>query len=105
MRCDQLPKGAVWLLFTTAYNDSDKGQEDAVASSGLKHVLIPIPSAIGQTLNDDKLHVREVASGLVEPTAFIGPGDILVLQKGDGRVRRIINGVLQPGEVCGCGRR
>jgi len=31
--------------------------------------------------------------------AFIGPGDILVLQKGDGRVRRVINGVLQPEQV------
>jgi aldose sugar dehydrogenase len=31
--------------------------------------------------------------------AFVGPGDILVLQKGDGRVRRVINGVLQPGQV------
>src|SRR5262245_34806871 len=31
--------------------------------------------------------------------AFIGANDILVLQKGDGRVRRVINGVLQPGQV------
>jgi aldose sugar dehydrogenase len=67
----------------------------------LSLVLVPIPSAIGQTLNDPKLHVRELVSGLVEPTAmaFIAPGDILVLQKSDGRVRRVINGVLQPGQV------
>ncbi len=31
--------------------------------------------------------------------AFIGSGDLLILQKGDGRVRRVINGVLQPGEA------
>jgi len=31
--------------------------------------------------------------------AFIGPGDILVLQKADGRVLRVINGVLQAGQV------
>jgi glucose/arabinose dehydrogenase len=31
--------------------------------------------------------------------AFIGPNDILVLQKNDGRVRRVINGVLQAGQV------
>jgi glucose/arabinose dehydrogenase len=31
--------------------------------------------------------------------AFIGPNDLLVLQKNDGRVRRVINGALQPGEV------
>ena len=61
--------------------------------------LISVSAA--QTLNDPKLHVREVVSGLNQPTAmaFIGPGDILVLQKGDGRVRRVINGVLQTGQV------
>jgi len=39
--------------------------------------------------------------GLSQPTAmvFIGSGDLLILQKGDGRVRRVINGVLQAGEV------
>jgi glucose/arabinose dehydrogenase len=31
--------------------------------------------------------------------AFIGPGDILVLQKNDGRVRRVVNGLLQPDSV------
>jgi hypothetical protein len=31
--------------------------------------------------------------------AFIGPNDLLVLQKNDGRVRRVINGVLQLGDV------
>jgi aldose sugar dehydrogenase len=57
--------------------------------------------ALAQTLNDPKLHVREITSGLSQPTAmaFIGPADILVLQKGDGRVRRVINGLLQPGHV------
>ena len=54
-----------------------------------------------QALNDPALQLREVVSGLNQPTAmaFIGKGDILVLQKGDGRVRRIINGVLQPDPV------
>lgn len=47
------------------------------------------------------LSITEVASGLSAPTtmAFIGAEDILVLQKGDGRVRRVISGVLQPGAV------
>ena len=46
--------------------------------------------ALAQTLNDPKLHVREITSGLSQPTAmaFIGSGDILVLQRGDGRVPR-----------------
>jgi aldose sugar dehydrogenase len=56
---------------------------------------------LAQTLNDPRLHVREVTSGISQPTAmaFIGSGDILVLQKGNGRVRRVINGTLQPGHV------
>jgi aldose sugar dehydrogenase len=60
-----------------------------------------LDSALAQTLNDPKLHVREFTSGLSQPTAmaFIGPADILVLQKEDGLVRRVINGVLQPGQV------
>ncbi len=54
-----------------------------------------------QILSDPGLQVREVVAGLSSPTsmAFIGPGDILVLQKNDGRVRRVINSVLQPGQV------
>jgi len=60
-----------------------------------------LDSALAQTLNDPKLHVRELVSGLSQPTAmvFIGPADILVLQKGDGLVRRVINGVLQPDQI------
>src|SRR5918996_208878 len=52
-------------------------------------------------LRDPNLSVAEIASGLSAPTtmAFIGSDDILVLQKNDGRVRRVIAGVLQPGAV------
>ena len=48
-------------------------------------------------MRDSALSVTEVASGLSVPTtmAFIGVNDILVLQKNDGRVRRVIGGVLQ----------
>ena len=52
-------------------------------------------------LDDPALQVQLVVQGLSTPTtmAFIGPNDILVLQKNDGRVRRVINGVLQAGQV------
>jgi glucose/arabinose dehydrogenase len=52
-------------------------------------------------IRDGSLSVVEVTSGLTAPTtmAFIGAQDILVLQKGDGRVRRVIAGVLQPDPV------
>jgi glucose/arabinose dehydrogenase len=57
--------------------------------------------ASAQVISDPALQLREVVSGLNQPTAmaFIGLGDILVLQKADGRVRRVINGVLQPGQM------
>jgi len=54
-----------------------------------------------QTLVDPNLRITELVGGLSQPTAmaFIGPHDLLVLQKGDGRVRRVTNGVLQTGAV------
>jgi aldose sugar dehydrogenase len=44
-----------------------------------------------------KLEVRTVVSGLAAPTtmAFLGPDDILVLEKNTGMVKRIINGTVQ----------
>jgi aldose sugar dehydrogenase len=46
--------------------------------------------------NNPSLKVEEVLDGLDFPTsmAFLGPDDILVLEKNDGTVRRILNGVL-----------
>src|SRR5262245_26183986 len=60
-----------------------------------------VSSSSGQTLADRRLQFRELVAGLNQPTAiaFLGPRDILVLQKADGRVRRVINRVLQPGQV------
>jgi aldose sugar dehydrogenase len=60
-----------------------------------------VSAAAAQTVKDPALLAREVTTGLSQPTAmaFIGAGDILVLQKNDGRVRRVIEGVLQAGQV------
>ena len=59
------------------------------------------PCFAAPSLNDPSLQVEEVVSGLSLPTtmAFIGDGDILVLEKNSGKVRRVITGVLQPGQV------
>jgi glucose/arabinose dehydrogenase len=48
--------------------------------------------------SDSNLRVEEVASGLELPTtmAFLGPGDILVLEKEKGTVQRIVDGQIQP---------
>jgi aldose sugar dehydrogenase len=57
--------------------------------------------ALAQSVIDPSLTVQPLVSGLNSPTGmvFIGPDDILVLQKNDGRVRRVVSGVLQAGEV------
>jgi aldose sugar dehydrogenase len=59
------------------------------------------PAHAAPSLADPNLRVEEVVSGLDLPTtmAFIGAGDILVLQKNDGKVRRVVDGVLQETEV------
>ena len=45
-------------------------------------------------LSDSRLKIEEVASGLDTPTtmAFLGPNDILVLEKDKGTVQRIVDG-------------
>src|SRR5262245_64306347 len=57
--------------------------------------------ASAQIINDPALQLREVISGLNQPTAmaFIGLRDILVLQKANGQMRRVINGIVQPDPV------
>jgi glucose/arabinose dehydrogenase len=47
-------------------------------------------------INDPNLRLELVAEGLLLPTqmAFIGPDDILVLEKDNGMVKRIVNGAI-----------
>jgi aldose sugar dehydrogenase len=58
----------------------------------------PQISPDGPTLNDPNLIVETVYQGLKSPTsmAFLGPNDILVLEKGQGTVQRIVNGKILP---------
>jgi aldose sugar dehydrogenase len=53
----------------------------------------PIP-----IINDSNLKAEVVFKGIEFPTsmAFLGPNDILVLEKNNGTVRRIVNGVMLP---------
>src|SRR5215210_1277084 len=52
----------------------------------------PIPE--GPIVNDSNLKAEVVFEGLSSPTsiAFLGPNDILVLEKDKGTVQRIVNG-------------
>jgi hypothetical protein len=47
-------------------------------------------------MNDPNLMTEVVTAGLEPPTsmAFLGPDDILVLEKNNGNTRRIINGTM-----------
>lgn len=70
---------AIWLAIVTAHHQ-------------------PI-AAVAQTLSDPSLTLTPVVTtGLTLPTtmAFVAPNDFLVLQKNNGQVRRVLNGVLQP---------
>jgi aldose sugar dehydrogenase len=53
------------------------------------------------TVNDPNLKVEKVFEGLRFPTkmAFLGPNDILVLEKDNGTVQRIVNGEVLPEPV------
>jgi len=54
------------------------------------------PLAAQPTMLHPRLGVRQVVGGLNLPTAlaFIGPNDMLVLEKNTGRVQRVVNGAL-----------
>src|ERR687885_1116544 len=53
-----------------------------------------VQSKNGPIIKDSHLKVDLVSKGLKKPTsmAFLGPNDILVLEKDKGTVRRVVNG-------------
>src|SRR5262245_48180179 len=61
------------------------------------HVAQNLTAQNGPSLVDRNLVVRTVATGLDQPTtmAFLGPNDMLVLEKATGKVQRVIDGVIQ----------
>src|SRR5918999_4155875 len=55
------------------------------------------PAASGApTLEEPKLSLRTAVDGLQLPTsiAFLGPGDMLVLEKDTGQVKRVVDGAV-----------
>jgi glucose/arabinose dehydrogenase len=63
----------------------------AISFSGWNYSVKAQPSVL-----DPNLDVRTVVSGLDQPTsmAFLGPDDILVLEKATGKVQRVVNGAI-----------
>jgi aldose sugar dehydrogenase len=85
-------------MIVVSFSPMTPSRIGALALAALAIVARP---AAGQTVSEPGLQVELVTGGLSLPTslAFIGPNDILVLQKDNGQVRRILNGVLQAGFV------
>jgi glucose/arabinose dehydrogenase len=65
--------------------------------AALATALVPARVQAAPTVVDPNLAVRTAASGLDQPIsmAFIGPNDMLVLEKATGKVQRVVNGVVQ----------
>jgi glucose/arabinose dehydrogenase len=65
--------------------------------AALATTLVPARVQAAPTVVDPNLAVRTAASGLDQPIsmAFIGPNDMLVLEKATGKVQRVVNGVVQ----------
>src|SRR5215208_4410052 len=76
-----------YFVYATAESDDDTTQD---LNEEEEVILKPILK------NNSGLKVEEVTDGLDFPTsmAFLGPYDILVMEKNEGTVRRIINGVM-----------
>jgi uncharacterized repeat protein (TIGR01451 family) len=72
--------------------DPDPGNDMATAVT-----LVVEPPSPNPTLTDPNLAATPVVTGLTEPTgmAFLGPQDFLVLEKSTGRVKHVVDGVVQ----------
>jgi aldose sugar dehydrogenase len=72
-----------------------------ITSVMITNSLLPVFSLEASeqpTIRDSKMSVETVYEGLDFPTSmtFLGPGDILVLEKNEGTVKRIVNGEMLP---------
>src|SRR3712207_630241 len=77
------------ILVTTPIGYNAHAQEHVVSFSGGNDLPV---------INDPNLKVELIVQGLDLPTtmAFLGPDDILVLEKDKGTVQRIVNGKMLP---------
>jgi glucose/arabinose dehydrogenase len=70
-----------------------------VLGVGLAALAMSATAAQAQTpptMTDARLDVRPAVQGLTGPTsiAFLGPGDLLVLEKATGRVKHVVDGAV-----------
>jgi aldose sugar dehydrogenase len=69
----------------------------SVLGAVLVTALVPARATAAPSVVDPNLAVRTAASGLDQPIsmAFLGPNDMLVLEKATGKVQHVVNGVVQ----------
>src|SRR4029078_944634 len=84
------------LILIATFAFSSIIYEDKIAHAAYVRAL---PESTGQTLVDPSLKVeltfKDVLKGPITGMAFLGPDDILVLEKNTGKVQRVLNGSLQ----------
>ena len=85
------------LLFTK-YHHYITSVTITIPAFALPHTIAPPTLAGPIILNDPHLKVETVFKGPEAPTsmAFVGPNDVLVLEKDKGTVQRIIDGKIVP---------
>ena len=86
------------LSITVLFFNSALIPSPALASSSTS-ATIPHEEVMDvPTVNDSRLKVEIVSERIDRPTsmAFLGPDDILVLEKDSGKVRRVLNGSILP---------
>jgi glucose/arabinose dehydrogenase len=75
-----------------------RGSDRLSAACVVSVILLALasPSFAQPQMVDQNLQVRPVVSGLVTPTsmAFLSADDLLVLEKGSGQVKRVVNGAI-----------
>lgn len=77
-------------------NDKLTNSKNTVSLGSNKRPGLNVQYKAGPVVNDGKLKVEPVATGITFPThmAFLGANDILVLEKNNGTVWRITNGTI-----------
>jgi aldose sugar dehydrogenase len=80
---------------TATVTSSETDYDTSNNSTGINTVVEP--AAVAPSMVDPNLTVSTVLTGLDQPIslAFIGPNDFLILEKASGKVKRVVNGVVQ----------
>ena len=85
----------------SANDDNTSSTNNNISSSVYNDTFQVLPDPNPPRIADGSLRVEKVIEGLESPTsmAFLDHNDIVILQKDNGRVRLVSNGVLQPNPI------